>query len=80
MVISSAEPGDGKTTVMANLAVSYVQSGKKTLLIDADLRRPGLTNLMGMKGQAGLTDLSFRRQCRARAGQPTGAAYRLGGL
>jgi capsular exopolysaccharide synthesis family protein len=57
MVISSAEPGDGKTTVMANLAVSFVQSGKKTLLIDADLRRPGLTNLMGMKGQSGLTDL-----------------------
>ena len=56
MVVSSAEPGDGKTTVLANLAVSYAQAGKKTLLIDADLRRPGLTNLLSLKGTAGLSD------------------------
>ena len=57
LVISSAEPGDGKTTVLANLACSFVQAGKRTLLIDADMRRPGLTGLMGMKGQSGLSDL-----------------------
>jgi capsular exopolysaccharide synthesis family protein len=55
IVISSAEPGDGKTTVLANLAVSSAQAGKKTLLIDADLRRPGLTALMGMRGVSGLS-------------------------
>ncbi len=57
LAISSAEPGDGKTTVLANLAVSFAQAGKKTLLIDADLRRPGLTNLLLMKGISGLSDL-----------------------
>jgi len=57
IVVSSAEPGDGKTTVLANLAASFAQSGKRTLLIDADMRRPGLSNMMGMKGQSGLSDI-----------------------
>jgi capsular exopolysaccharide synthesis family protein len=57
IVVSSAEPGDGKTTVLANLAVSFAQSGKRTLLIDADMRRPGLTAMMGCKGHAGLADV-----------------------
>ncbi len=57
IVISSAEPGDGKTTVLANLAVSYAQSKKKTLLIDADLRRPGLTAMLGMRGMDGLSKI-----------------------
>ena len=55
--LTSSEPGDGKTTVIANLAVVYAQSGKKTLLIDADLRRPGLTRLLDLKGKSGLSDL-----------------------
>jgi len=57
IVISSAEPGDGKTTVLANLAVCYAQSDKRALLIDADLRRPGLTALMGMRGVEGLSGI-----------------------
>jgi len=57
IVVSSAEPGDGKTTVLANLAVSYAQSHKRTLLIDADLRRPGLTSMMGMRGIEGLSSI-----------------------
>lgn len=57
LVISSAEPSDGKTTVSANLAASFAQVGKRTLVIDADLRKPGMTALMEMKGQSGLTDL-----------------------
>jgi Mrp family chromosome partitioning ATPase len=57
LVISSSEPGDGKTTVLANLAVSIAQSGKRTLLIDADLRRPGMTALLAMKGRPGLSDV-----------------------
>ena len=57
MVISSPEPGDGKTTVLANLAVTYAQAGKKVLLIDADLRRPGLTKLLGLRGPVGLSSL-----------------------
>jgi capsular exopolysaccharide synthesis family protein len=57
LAISSAEPSDGKTTVSANLAVSFAQAGKKTLIIDADLRKPGLTALMGLKGKPGVADI-----------------------
>jgi capsular exopolysaccharide synthesis family protein len=57
LVISSAEAGDGKTTVLVNLAVCCAQAGKRTLLIDADLRRPGLTNLLGMRSMDGLSRL-----------------------
>jgi capsular exopolysaccharide synthesis family protein len=57
IVVTSAEPGDGKTTTLANLAVCYAQAEKRTLLIDADLRRPGLTALMGMRGPRGLSEV-----------------------
>lgn len=57
IAFTSAEPGDGKTTTIANLATVYAQSEKKTLLIDADLRRPGLTKLMNLKSQSGLSDI-----------------------
>jgi len=57
IVISSAEPGDGKTTVLTNLAVSYAHSEKRTLLIDADLRRPGMTAMMAMRGVEGLSGI-----------------------
>ena len=55
LVISSSEPGDGKTTVLANLAVCYAQADKKTLVIDADLRRPGMTSMLEMRGVDGLS-------------------------
>jgi polysaccharide biosynthesis transport protein len=55
LVFSSTEPGDGKTTIVSNLAACCAQAGKKTLLIDADLRRPGLTTLLGMRGMDGLS-------------------------
>lgn len=57
IVVSSSEPGDGKTTVIANLAATYAQASKRTLMIDADLRRPGLTALMGMRGVEGLSGI-----------------------
>jgi succinoglycan biosynthesis transport protein ExoP len=56
ILVSSSEPGDGKTTIAANLAVVFAQAGKRTLIIDADLRRPGMSALLGLKGQKGVAD------------------------
>ena len=57
ILISSSEPGDGKTTISANLSVAFAQAGKRTLVIDADLRRPGFTALVNLKGQPGVADV-----------------------
>jgi capsular exopolysaccharide synthesis family protein len=57
IMATSSEPGDGKTTVMANLAVAYAQSGKRTLLIDADMRRPGMSTLFELRGPQGLSHI-----------------------
>ena len=57
LAVTSSEPGDGKTTVLANLGVAYAQVGKRTLLIDGDLRRPGLTSRFDLRAQCGLSDI-----------------------
>ncbi|MCH2114791.1 MAG: polysaccharide biosynthesis tyrosine autokinase [Pirellulales bacterium] len=70
ILISSSEPGDGKTTISANLSVALAQAGNRTLVIDADLRRPGFTTLMNLKGQAGVADLLTSAEAPASAAPP----------
>jgi capsular exopolysaccharide synthesis family protein len=55
--ITSPEPGDGKSTLTANLAVVIAQSGKSVLLIDADFRRPRIHKLFGLEGIAGMSSV-----------------------
>ena len=58
IAITSAIPGEGKTTTSINLALSFATSGVKTLLIEGDMRRPRVLEYMGeAKKQAGLSEI-----------------------
>ncbi len=57
IVITSANPKEGKTTTVCNLAVSMAQAEKKVLLVNADLRCPMVQSLFGLKNEIGLTNL-----------------------
>ena len=52
LLISSALPGEGKSSVSANLAATYAQAGFRTVVVSADLRRPGLEKIL-LEGQQG---------------------------
>jgi non-specific protein-tyrosine kinase len=57
ILITSATPQDGKTTVSTNLAVALAQGEWKAVLIDADLRRPQVHRKFGLPNRAGLSEL-----------------------
>lgn len=57
IVVTSSAPGEGKSTVSANLARVMARAGQPTLLIDADLRRPVVATEFGVDGEVGLSQL-----------------------
>ena len=72
LVVSSAEPGEGKTTTMANLAIAMAQMGKRVILVDADLRRPSLHQLFRVPPEPGLTDVFLQNQTLLQVIRETG--------
>lgn len=59
MMVTSATKGEGKSTVAANLAVTFAEAEKSVLLIDLDLRRPTQHKIFGENREPGLTDTLF---------------------
>ncbi len=57
LLVTSSIPGEGKTTTSGNLAVAFAQAGRKVILLDADLRKPGINGLFVMQNSWGLTTL-----------------------
>jgi len=57
LMFSSPSPGDGKTTTAANIAVTFAMQGKRVLLVDGDLRRGTLNDVVGCVQRPGVTEI-----------------------
>jgi len=61
ILVTSSGPGEGKSTSVANLAITFAQMGANTLLVDTDLRRPVLHGIFDMSRVEGLTNILVSR-------------------
>jgi capsular exopolysaccharide synthesis family protein len=57
VMVTSAEPQEGKTMLAGHLALSIAQTGRRTLLVDGDMRRPALARLFEVPGHPGLAEV-----------------------
>ena len=71
-LVSSPSPSEGKTHVVANLAVVLAESGARVALVEADLRRPRLAEVMGIEGAVGLSDVLISKATLCDVLQPWG--------
>ena len=71
IVVTSAGPGEGKTTTAANFAVVAAQSDARVCLVDADMRRPALHKIFGLTNAAGLTTALLEGSSFHSVAQPT---------
>jgi succinoglycan biosynthesis transport protein ExoP len=69
-LITSATPGEGKTTTAANLAIALAAGGESVVVVDADLRRAALAEVFGLDGSVGLSSLVLKTATIDEAVQP----------
>jgi tyrosine-protein kinase len=79
LLVGSAAPADGKTTVSYNLAEAAQETGTRTLLIEADLRRPNVANHYGLPGGPGLAEVLVGTAALRDAIQSVPVAVRMNG-
>src|SRR5262249_30351273 len=61
LMVTSAEPGEGKSTIVANLAFALAQSGRKVIVVDTDLRLPTLHKIFDLPSRIGLSSILQRK-------------------
>ena len=71
ILVTSPLPGEGKSTTSANLAAALAQKSSRVLLVDADLRRPGLNSLFDSQPSAGLSEILTRQASDNHTGSTT---------
>lgn len=62
IVVTSSEPGEGKSTTSGNLALSLAQGDKKVILIDCDLRKPSIHKKFKISNTVGLSDVLIGKE------------------
>lgn len=72
LLVTGASAGCGKTTVAVDLAIVFDQGGRKTLLLDGDLRRPMLHYFLNLNNQVGLSDVFLDQASLTEVAQPSG--------
>ena len=72
LVVTSSVEGEGKSTTATNLALVFAENGTKVLLVEADLRRPKVSDYLGLERAVGLTSVLTHRVALQDAVQPWG--------